>query len=135
MRPLLVLLALLVSGCSSPGQGLAFVVNRTGQAAGQGKSYAFPVAELRQSQGVLTLSAGPDVQLKIAREGDPAAMLGQNLALSGGRLLLEGRESTVHSGQLSLQTLQNGTFRGNFNAALGEGLEAVGYFEARLTPP
>jgi len=131
----ILVLALLLAGCSQPGQGLAFVVNRTGQAAGQGKSYSFPAATLTPASGQVTLSAGPDVQLVANVSVPPPEWVGKNLPLNGGELRLEGQVKAIRGGQLSLQTLQQGTYRGNFNANLGDGLEAVGYFEARLTQP
>lgn len=132
MRWWLLILALVLSGCSQPGQGIAFVVNRTGQAAGQGKSYSFPVAGLEAGSGQVTLAAGEDVRLVASVSLPPAEWVGKNLPLSGGHLRLDGREVSVTAGQLSLQTLEAETYRGNFNARLPGGLEAVGYFEAKL---
>ncbi len=129
----LLILALLLGGCSAPGQGVAFVVNRTGQASGQGKSYSFPTSTLAQKGSGLTLSAGEDVLLETTVPS--SEWVGKSFPLTGGRLRLEGRETAVQSGELSIQTLQEGVYRGNFNARLAGGLEAVGYFEARLTQP
>lgn len=125
--------ALLLGGCSVPGQGVAFVVNRTGQASGQGKSYSFPTSTLAQKGSSLTLTASEDVLLEVSVASTD--WVGKSFPLAGGRLRLEGKETGVQSGELSIQTLQSGTYRGNFNARLEGGLEAVGYFEARLTPP
>src|SRR5207302_6028150 len=106
---------LALAGCSGPGAGLGFVVNRTtgaAEAQGKGKSYSLPQAALSQVGEALLLrsEAGPTrVVLAIpCPEKDPGKLLGRSVPLikEGSSLRMEGTDHTVTEGQAAFQSAQ-----------------------------
>lgn len=137
------LCALLLSGCAQHGFA-AFVVNQDAHSqAKPGKSYSAEPCALRNQ--------GQAVELKSGQEGQPSALvlrvelpsgkglkdvLGQTLQGAAGEVQLPGSKLALEKGEFTLQTLQNGVARGNFNArVVGQNppWEVVGSFEA-VTP-
>ncbi|MBN9414001.1 MAG: hypothetical protein J0I12_01125 [Candidatus Eremiobacteraeota bacterium] len=146
MRKLLLLGALLVCGCGSKNGFAAFVVNQDAQSAGSkpGKSYnAEPCSFLIEKSVFFNVVSGEQGQpsslnLKVMfPKGtvNPNEFLGKTLDGSHGQVQLESKEYELEKITVTVQTLQNGVARGNFNARIKGQVppwEVVGSFDAKV---
>ncbi|MBT9583449.1 hypothetical protein IV102_08865 [bacterium] len=142
MKPAFWLCALLLTGCAQHGFA-AFVVNQDAHSqAKPGKSYSAEPCTLRNQNGILQLGSGPagadgSLQLRVAIPPGQSleALLGRTLEGGSGEAQVNQARLTLEKGSFTLQTLQSGVARGNFNARVkGQDppWEVVGSFEARL---
>ena len=143
MKKLLLLSTLLACGCTKNGFA-AFVVNQDAQSAGSkpGKSYSAEPCFLHPDKGELILQSGKGGQpsylhllVRLVTDKTFEAQLGQTLQGPNGQVQLDQRMLDLEKVTLTVQTLQNGVARGNFNARVkGQNppWEVVGSFEAPL---
>ena len=142
MKRVALLSALLLSGCSKHGFA-AFVVNQDAPSASKpGKSYSAEPCVLSNREGSLELRSGQAGQpsaLELKVNCPPGqsleSLLGRTLEGASGVVQVEQRKLTLEKGSFTLQTLQSGVARGNFNARAKDQnppWEVVGSFEAHL---
>jgi hypothetical protein len=148
IKKLLLLGSLLVCGCASKNGFAAFVVNQDAQSAGSkpGKSYnAEPCSFVVEKSVFYTILSGEPGQpsslnLKVLYPKgtlSPQDFLGKTLEGSHGQVQLETKEYELEKITVTLQTLQGGMARGNFNARIKGQVppwEVVGSFDARVKP-
>ena len=143
MRRLIVLSGLLLSGCAQHGFA-AFVVNQDAHSASKpGKSYSAEPCTLQTGPpGTLFLRSGQSgqpsaMQLRVTLPSGQSleSILGRTIEGATGDVQLEQRLLKLEKGTFTLQTVQSGVARGNFNARAKDEnppWEVVGSFEARL---
>ena len=142
MKQAFLLCALLLSGCAQHGFA-AFVVNQDAHSqAKPGKSYSAEPCTLRNQNGVLRLASGPaqtegalELQVAIPAGQSLDSLLGRTLEGAAGEAQVNQAHLILEKGSFTLQTLQSGVARGNFNARVkGQNppWEVVGSFEAHL---
>lgn len=142
MKKLLLLVALLACGCAKNGFA-AFVVNQDAQSAGSkpGKSYSAEPCSLMVEKGALfILNSGQEdqpshlrLQVNFANGTTLESVLGKTLEGGQGEVQVETKKLELDKITVTVQTLQNGVARGNFNARVkGQNppWEVVGSFEA-----
>ncbi|MBX3170851.1 MAG: hypothetical protein KF760_25820 [Candidatus Eremiobacteraeota bacterium] len=146
MKRFLLLGALLVCGCGSKNGFAAFVVNQDAQAAGSkpGKSYnAEPCSFVIEKSVFFSVISGEkgqpsnlNLRVMFPRGSvSPSEFLGKTLEGSHGQVQLEGKEYELEKITVTVQTLQDGVARGNFNARIkGQNppWEVVGSFDAKV---
>ncbi len=142
----LILGALLVCGCGSKNGFAAFVVNQDAQSAGSkpGKSYnAEPCFLMVEKSSFFSVASGLVAQpshlhLKVMFPKDKPVLeklIGQTVEGSSGEVQLDAKEYELEKITVTVQTLQDGIARGNFNARIKGQTppwEVVGSFDAKV---
>ncbi len=142
----LLLGALLFCGCASKDGFAAFVVNQDAQSAGSkpGKSYnAEPCIFAIEKSVFFSVISGEKGQpsslnLRVMfPKGtvSPSEFLGKTLEGNHGQVQLDSKEYELENITVTVQALQNGLARGNFNARIkGQNppWEVVGSFDAKV---
>jgi hypothetical protein len=134
---------LLLTGCAQQHGFAAFVVNQDAHSqAKPGKSYSAEPCTLRNLNGVVELRSGPEgsegglkLQVTLPAGQSLESVLGRTLEGASGEAQVQQSKLTLEKGTFTLQTLQSGVARGNFNARTkGQNppWEVVGSFEARM---
>lgn len=144
---LLLLGALLVCGCGASKNGFAaFVVNQDAQSAGSkpGKSYSAEPCTFLVEKGIFySVTSGEkgqpsNLNLRVMfPKGtvSPNEFLGKTLEGNHGQVQLESKEYELEKITVTVQSLQDGVARGNFNARIKGQIppwEVVGSFDAKV---
>ena len=146
MKKLILLGALLVCGCGSKNGFAAFVVNQDAQSAGSkpGKSYnAEPCFVMVEKGSYFSVASGlrgepSHLHLHVSFPKDKGGLdgvIGQTIEGKSGEVQLDAKEYELEKITVTVQTLQDGVARGNFNARIKGQTppwEVVGSFDAKV---